>query len=806
MRRRIGSNDVGGILGLIDANQQAPLARRSSNARASSSAAKASAQSSNASSSAAVDDSSQVNTPPPKAILFSNLAGSPVEGESVGEEDLSDLSPGSHEDEQSPASNYSLKPRPLFKDETDPYGGDNESIDESEELDSDISDEDCDDDEDVSATLSTMSKSEPSVNTTGASSSIEDELIDEDESSLDSEAASDEDVDEDVEEEADTDDESDDEYVVEESSTDTEDEELEEDVDLETPMKQKSGRHSKQSQKAADAKEPIVQESKQPEDDEKVNDAEKNKSSSSVVKREINPQSMPTKTRRGRPRKQDKTSSFVQEKGAQRNMESEVANDTKQNESNSHLKMKKTTSLSMPMKSKRGRPQKQAKQVVFVEKAKEETNGSKSPVKKKESIYQKQTMSELSAEEEMIVVAQVLEGTHLDDEDDDVVIAEILSDGDSSMNDDVVAIVLDDSVEGIHEDINKERNAGVTSCVEGDDAESFSDEVDSENRNEDTPFTEDDMIGEPDCNKSPDDALLSPEAIVDNADTKDEVTDTDSSLRQATVGYTFDGGGHSPCCLNRGKVDVVVAVDEKTSVEDNNIVEPMQSELFDNESPSSETTVTEKDAITDENLYDATTRSQKMDSSFDETKQSPDVSNQSKANVVGATQDNASSMDDKIEDAVRRETNDGAPLPLETIMVVGADSSNLESTDNMRFDALSQSLHVPSPPGTLVFDQTNQDGSTLKDETLIYTKHREPTEVSSSEDMVGADRGENAQRFSDSCCATPRLVFVKQVSQRVVRRKARMESLKPSNSLSVLVAPSQNLVIAPKKHLLLLLL
>ena len=83
-----------------------------------------------------VSSHGSIHTPPLKTVLFSTLAGSPLSEEDSDahqeEDEMSDLSVGtpnsasssssSKEHHTTPESNYSLKPQPLFFNETTEKG------------------------------------------------------------------------------------------------------------------------------------------------------------------------------------------------------------------------------------------------------------------------------------------------------------------------------------------------------------------------------------------------------------------------------------------------------------------------------------------------------------------------------------------------------------------------------------------------------------------------------------------------------------------------------------------------------------
>lgn len=493
-------NVNGGILGLIDGNR--PEVMMSSNKPRANIAAKFQARSSSSSSSSnsEEDDLSQVNTPLPKTVLFSKLAGSPMEDDSMEEEEMSDISgmspnsaDGASNEEESPEPKYSLKRKPLFSSKKnrkeDAYGADDESSD-------------SDNDSSLEDKSAGGSESHPTPDTYGSTSSMEDVSIsnddddDEEEASFASDVIESEDSDVEALEEDDEDD-SDDEYVIEEdSASDTDDENLDSDIELEVP-KTKSKRDRKQPAKkkeevVADAEEMAATENGvQPEgpvspgNDKKVVETDENK----VDSKNSGDVSDKKKSKARSSRKQAPIAS------PEKAQVDDSSPDDDASENN--------VSVSPPQEKKQPKCQRRPRKKITLPNMKKVQKQDKAPVKsspaetKKESIYELNRDKQLSTEDEMVVVAEVLEGTFLDDDDDEddvVVIAEIVSDGhaeeETDDEQDDTATEMDDTVE----DPNETQNTSLAS--QDEDTESKENPAGNEYEEEDddadaAPFVDD---------------------------------------------------------------------------------------------------------------------------------------------------------------------------------------------------------------------------------------------------------------------------------------------------------------------------
>lgn len=552
-RRRTGNNE-GGILGLIDGNR--PAARRKQVPTTLPRAKEQFIQSSASSSSSDNDDSSIQHTPPPKTLMFSKLAGSPMEDDSCDEADVSDLSctptstktsennSGNQEEEETPE--YSLKPRPLFVDkEADAYGADNESV-QNDSDESNCTEESVDDDDSISS--SSESNSHPTPDTLGAISSLGGDSMDEEDVSVESDVESEESVEDDEEENAleSNDEESDDEYVIEDSSSDTEDDDLDSDIELETPIKQKRGRSRKQTTKQAAAsseKENVPEKTAKP----KAVDARREEKVKETINEsnELEPSPASTKKSvRASPRKQPAKEEDAQASGVP------AVNANTEKESVSKSPAKKTNKTKQ-QKSIRAR--KQAKAAAAASKKNERVHDKAKARDKKETIYELNRDQQLSAQDEMVVVAEILKGTFLDDDDDTVVIAEVISDGNEETDEELSTVALGDddddpSLQESNGDIDDGQGFTHTSFEESKEAESSRDEEYEEDDANDAPFIDDDENEGIVCTEPSEDTEIqspsSPKPVA-NVEPNKEMMEEDSeepSVRDESVGVDTNTG------------------------------------------------------------------------------------------------------------------------------------------------------------------------------------------------------------------------------------------------------------------------
>jgi serine/threonine protein kinase len=446
-RKRLGGiNTEGGILGLIDGNSRhRPSLRQTTQKKRFMASPPYSPQSS--SSSGSNDSVSATHTPPPKTVLFSTLAGSPQsDNEHSEEEEMSDLSIGtpqsSHERNvnDTPESDYSLKPL-IFKEATDECADSGADYDESsnEEEEDDSQDDDDDDSQEDSndGNESDVIDYENGYSPDSRASVNSDHDSQEDDS-LDSIGLDDDD--DSVEQEEASFEESDDEFVLEESSSDTEDEDLDADIVVDLPSKrQRGGQKQTRRQPATEPqanKSPLVAvkdhanvaetQNLENQDDETVQEEEESKTESSSALQE-NKSAVKENPRR-------KTTS--------RKSKAESSSALQENKSPVKEKpQRKTISRKIPVVANKSRNTQQKKDRTT-------NKDASSQQEKKASIYKESCDHVLPTEQELVVIAQVLEGVNLDDgdDDDDVVIAEVIVDGDADVNDDVLAtVVVDDT-------------------------------------------------------------------------------------------------------------------------------------------------------------------------------------------------------------------------------------------------------------------------------------------------------------------------------------------------------------------------